>query len=148
MAASTDHVGLSVGDLDRISAFYCRAFGMTTTGPRVLADGHSRVAVLTGTPGLCLELTQVPGSRPQEHTSVADGARTQGWFHWSLRIDNLDAALTTIRALGGNLVTEPADAQTRPGIRFAYVTDPEGNLIELTTTEETRTTAPVSPKRG
>lgn len=31
---------------------------------------------------------------------------------------------------GARIVSRPAMAR-RPGIRFAYVTDPEGNLIEL-----------------
>ncbi|WP_369198582.1 VOC family protein [Streptomyces djakartensis] len=132
MTVRPDHIGLSVGDLQRTSAFYCQAFRLRTTGPRLLADGHTQVAMLTGTSGLALELTQTPGSQPREHGTVADAARAQSWFHWALRVEDLDQILSTIQTLGGRIVTTPAVAQTRPGVRFSYIQDPEGNLIELT----------------
>lgn len=129
--AYPDHVGLSVGDLDRISAFYCGVFGLTTTSPHLLAGGTSRTALLSGSPGVCLELTQIPNSTPARHASVTEGALHQGWFHWALRVEHLDVTLSTVVALGGEIITEPAPAQARPGIRFAYIGDPEGNLVEL-----------------
>ncbi|GGN88750.1 hypothetical protein GCM10011579_082740 [Streptomyces albiflavescens] len=45
-------------------------------------------------------------------------------------MDDLDAALTAAAAHGGRIVCQPAPAR-RPGIRFAYFSDPEGNLVEL-----------------
>ena len=132
MATTNDHIGLSVGEIERISEFYCGVFGMVSAGTHTLADGVSRVSLLTGTGGVCLELTEIPGSLASSHASVYDGARTQGWFHWALRVDDLDATLGAVTARGGRVITGPTHAQTRPGITFAYVTDPEGNLIEVT----------------
>ncbi|MFD5203648.1 VOC family protein [Streptomyces sp. NPDC058375] len=132
MTAFNDHIGLSVGDLDRVSSFYCQALGMTNTGTHVLADGLSRVAMLVGSSNLCLELTEITGSLPAQPSTVTEGARVQGWFHWSVRVDDLDTVLSAVTALGGRTVSEPARAQTRPEVSFAYVADPEGNLLELT----------------
>lgn len=132
MGTFVDHIGLSVGDLDRVSLFYHQVFDLKMTGTHVLADGHSRMALLTSPQGVCVELTQIPGSVATRHTSVAEGARSQGWFHWSLRVDDLDATLSAVTALGGDVVSDPALAQTRQGVRFAYIADPEGNLVELT----------------
>lgn len=131
-SVSTDHIGLSVGDLEGISAFYQAVFGLRPHGVHEVAGGAARTLLLTGDGGLCLELTQLAGSEPARHSSVFEGARTQGWFHWSLRVPDLVAALAAVTAAGGSVVTEPAPAQSRPGIRFAYITDPEGNLVELT----------------
>jgi catechol 2,3-dioxygenase-like lactoylglutathione lyase family enzyme len=135
MATTNDHIGLSVGEIERISEFYCGVFGMTSTGTHTLADGVSRISLLVGTEGVRLELTEIPGSLARNHTSVYDGARTQGWFHWALRVDDLDTTLGTVTARGGHVITGPTHAQTRPGITFAYVTDPEGNLIEVITAQ-------------
>jgi predicted enzyme related to lactoylglutathione lyase len=133
---STGHIGLSVGDLESVSAFYHRAFGLRPAEVHELGGGAVRTLMLPGDSGLCLELTQLAGSLPARHDSVVEGARTQGWFHWSLRVPNIGAALASVTAAGGCLVTSPAPAQTRPGITFAYVADPEGNLIELTQAAE------------
>ncbi len=136
MATTNDHIGLSVGEIERISEFYCGVFGMASAGTHTLADGVSRISMLTGTGGVCLELTEIPGSLAGSHTSVYDGARTQGWFHWALRVDDLEATLDAVTARGGQVVTGPTHAQTRPGVTFAYVTDPEGNLIEVITAQD------------
>jgi predicted enzyme related to lactoylglutathione lyase len=42
----------------------------------------------------------------------------------------LDTAFTSLTGAGGRPVWPPADA-VKPGARFAYVADPEGNLLEL-----------------
>ncbi|MFF2996596.1 VOC family protein [Streptomyces sp. NPDC057950] len=135
---SSDHVGLSVGDLDSIASFYCGAFGLRANGIHVLAGGAVRTALLTSDSGLCRELTEISGSRPTRHTSttrhssVTEGAATQGWFHWALRVQDLKTVLAAVITLGGSMITEPALVQTRPGIVFAYGSDLEGNLLEPT----------------
>jgi predicted enzyme related to lactoylglutathione lyase len=48
----------------------------------------------------------------------------------TLAVDDLDAAFDRLVGLGAEAVWPPA-AAVRPGARFAYVKDPEGNLIEL-----------------
>ena len=48
----------------------------------------------------------------------------RGWLHWSL------GAYARLLAHGAAEVWDPRDAP-EPGMRMAYVTDPDGNLIEL-----------------
>jgi catechol 2,3-dioxygenase-like lactoylglutathione lyase family enzyme len=148
MTTFMDHIGLSVGDLDRISDFYCQAFSLLANDAQTLADGTSRTVLLTGASGVCVELTQTDGSLATRHTTVADGARTQGWFHWSLRVSDLSATLAEVTALGADVITEPALAQSRQGVRFAYIADPEGNLIELTESTGTIGTARAGTNRS
>jgi catechol 2,3-dioxygenase-like lactoylglutathione lyase family enzyme len=56
--------------------------------------------------------------------------RSQGYGHWAVDVDDLEAAFTWLLSAGAIEVWPPADA-VAPGARFAYVKDPEGNLIEL-----------------
>jgi hypothetical protein len=63
-------------------------------------------------------------------THALDTSRSQGYGHWALEIDDLDQAFAELLAAGAQSVSAPAPA-VQPGARFAYVKDPEGNLLEL-----------------
>lgn len=126
-----DHVGLSVADLDAQRCFYAAALGLTEVEERFeMPEAHVRSTILRAANGLKIELIERGGSAPQEFTDAYDGAGTQGYFHWAVHVDDLDAAYRTVLNAGGREVSAPADA-VRPGMRFAYAKDPEGNLLEL-----------------
>jgi lactoylglutathione lyase/glyoxylase I family protein len=127
---SFHHIGLSVADLDRQCRFYTRAFGFREEYRSAIPEAGIRISLLTGPGGAALELTERAGSAPQRFGDPVDGAGTQGYFHWALTVDDLDTVLTTAAAHGGRTVTPPAPAR-RPGSRFAYLADPEDNLVEL-----------------
>lgn len=57
-------------------------------------------------------------------------SRDQGYGHWALEVDDVEDAFVRIVESDGQPIWPPADA-VEPGARFAYVKDPEGNLIEL-----------------
>jgi glyoxalase superfamily protein len=59
---------------------------------------------------------------PQEFADAYDGARTQGYFHWALAVDDLEASLDSLLNAGATLVSAPADARRR-GFRFVYLKD-------------------------
>jgi catechol 2,3-dioxygenase-like lactoylglutathione lyase family enzyme len=126
-----DHVGLSVADLDRQRRFYADALGLTEVEEHFeMPEAHVRSAILRAPSGLKIELIERGGSAPQEFTDPYDGAGVQGYFHWAMYVDDLDAAYREVLAAGGRAVSAPAVA-VRPGMRFGYAKDPEGNLIEL-----------------
>lgn len=126
-----DHVGLSVADLDAQRSFYATALGMTEVEEEfAMAEAHIRTAILRSPDGLKIELIERGGSAPQEFGDPFDGAGTQGYFHWALYVDDLDASFVRLLESGATEVSAPAPA-VREGARFAYVKDPEGNLIEL-----------------
>ncbi|MDW5593061.1 VOC family protein [Conexibacter stalactiti] len=130
-APHLDHVGLSVGDLDAQRRFYARALGLTETEETFeLPEAQVRTAILRSADGLKLELVERGGSTPQEFADPLDGASIQGYFHWALNVEDLDAVYTAVLRAGADAVSPPAPA-VRPGARFAYVKDPEGNLLEL-----------------
>ncbi|WP_043717299.1 VOC family protein [Kutzneria sp. 744] len=126
-----DHVGLSVADLDAQRRFYREALAMTEVEEELaLPEAHIRTAILRSADGLKIELIERGGSAPQEFADPFDGAATQGYFHWALTVADLDATFAHLLRSGATEVSAPAPA-VRPGARFAYVKDPEGNLLEL-----------------
>ncbi|MEV7391078.1 VOC family protein [Streptomyces sp. NPDC091215] len=124
------HIGLSVADLDRQRRFYIGAFGFHQEHQTELPAAGIRIALLGGPGGAAIELTEHVGSAPQHFADPVEGAGVQGYFHWALTVDDLDEAISAAVACGALVVFPPSPAQ-RPGIRFAYLADPEGNLIEL-----------------
>ncbi|GAA3438532.1 VOC family protein [Kutzneria kofuensis] len=126
-----DHVGLSVADLDAQRRFYREALAMTEVEEEfALPEAHVRSAILRSADGLKIELIERGGSAPQEFADPFDGAGTQGYFHWALHVADLDQTFAHLIEAGATEVSAPAPA-VRPGARFAYVKDPEGNLLEL-----------------
>ncbi|MCK9902308.1 VOC family protein [Frankia sp. Cpl3] len=126
------HTSLSVADLDAQRAWYQRALGLHEVIEEFRLDEPAvRTVVLRSGSGVRLELVERAGaSRNRVHVDPLDAASTLGFGHWAVSVRDLDAAFASIVAAGGIGVWPPADA-VQPGARFAYIKDPEGNLIEL-----------------
>ena len=131
IGARFHHVSLSVADLDASQSWYEHVLGLDEVVERfALAEPPVRTVVLRAPNGLRLELIERAGCRPQTFADPLDAAQTQGYGHWALEVDDLDAAFALLSTPPGQPVSSPARA-VRPGDRFAYVKDPEGNLLEL-----------------
>ena len=126
------HTSLSVADLDAQQAWYQRVLGLTEVVERFQLDEPAvRTVVLRSSSGVRLELIERSGAaRERPFADPLDAAATLGFGHWALSVRDLDASYAAITAAGAASVWPPADA-VEPGARFAYVKDPEGNLIEL-----------------
>jgi catechol 2,3-dioxygenase-like lactoylglutathione lyase family enzyme len=59
-----------------------------------------------------------------------DAALTRGFGHLALTIDDLEATYDGLLAAGAASRMPPSQSP-EPGVRIAFVADPEGNLIEL-----------------
>ena len=126
------HVSLSVADLAAQRRWYAEALGFTEVIEQFeLPEPPVRTAVLESASGVRVELIERAGSaRAGAFGDPLDTLRGQGYGHWALAVDDLDAAFARLTGSGAEAVWPPADA-VQPGARFAYVKDPEGNLIEL-----------------
>jgi catechol 2,3-dioxygenase-like lactoylglutathione lyase family enzyme len=126
------HVSLSVGDLAAQRRWYAEALGFTEVIEEFeLADPPVRTALLRSAGGVRVELIERAGSaRIHVFGDALDTVRAQGYGHWALEVDDLDAAFAQLTGHGAAAVSPPA-AAVQPGAKFAYVKDPEGNLIEL-----------------
>jgi catechol 2,3-dioxygenase-like lactoylglutathione lyase family enzyme len=126
------HVSLSVADLDAQRSWYQRVLGFGEVIEEfAVPEPAVRTVVLRSPAGPRVELIERAGSaRTEVYSDPLDTLRGQGYGHWALAVGDLDAAFAAITDNGGGAVWPPADA-VEPGARFAYVKDPEGNLIEL-----------------
>jgi len=104
MRVALDHVGLSVAELEAAEGFYGRAFGFTRQ--------HSGSVAGVRAPG------------------PIEAHATRGYNHFALVAPDIDELFAAALAAGATAVIEPRPSP-EPGVRFAFLADPEGNLVEL-----------------
>jgi lactoylglutathione lyase len=131
MPLRLDHVGLSVGDLDAAADFYSRAFGFAPQLEFELAPHPIRGLMLLHDSGMRLELFEREGSAPglQAATPI-EALATRGYGHFAFAAPDIDDVFARALDAGASPVREPAPSP-EPGVRFAFLADPEGNLVEL-----------------
>jgi catechol 2,3-dioxygenase-like lactoylglutathione lyase family enzyme len=126
-----DHVGLSVANLDAQVAWYCAAFDLTEASPFEVAPLGLRGAFVIGEPGLAIELLERAGSVPGiQATNQAEALLTRGYGHICLRVEDVDVVHARLLGMGASERMSPQPAP-EAGVRMSFVSDPEGNLIEL-----------------
>ena len=150
MAASPDravfnHVGLCVTDLPRSRTFYEEVLGFRYWWELEAPDEPSSVLLQLPQPvgltavylvrdGLILELLHYAAAPVQPWTQRV--MAEPGLTHLSFSVDDIGRALDQVRAHGGQ-VLEQTDIKAALMIR-----DPDGQLIELTTSDWQRTLPP------
>ncbi|MDQ1607859.1 MAG: hypothetical protein QOE16_591 [Microbacteriaceae bacterium] len=134
-----DHVGIIVDDLAAATAFFV-ALGLEADPPMIvegewvgrvngLDDSHVElVTVHTPDNQGRLELTRFITPADDRGRDAAPSNR-HGIRHVALVVDDIDAAVTTAREHGCDLVRDVVDYE---GIyRLCYVRGPEGIIVEL-----------------
>ena len=113
------HIALKVNDLEQATKFYEDVFGF-----RQVKTGHARGHVsrhmTDGTIDLALmvydseevEEAQLAGPGPCIH-------------HWGIEVEDREAAIAKIRALGGTILSEPGEG----ALKFRA---PDGTVAEIT----------------
>jgi catechol 2,3-dioxygenase-like lactoylglutathione lyase family enzyme len=114
------HLHLAVRDLARAVAFYTGVFGMEQDASR-----SDATMVFLRTPGAqdTLTLRLAAADEP-----VGSGG---GLDHFGFRLrdrGDLDEAIRQVEDAGGRLVERGEHA---PGLPYAYVTDPDGYVLEF-----------------
>jgi catechol 2,3-dioxygenase-like lactoylglutathione lyase family enzyme len=125
------HAGISVPDLDRALAWYCDALGLRPGFRFEVPPLGLRGAFALGDGEAGLELIEMAGAVPGVPKADPPSANAvHGYNHVCFRVDDLEAAYARLIDHGAGGVWDPRDAP-EPGMRMAYLTDPDGNLIEL-----------------
>ena len=134
-----DHVGIVVDDLEAATAFFVE-LGLKLQGEGTVEGGS--VDRVVGLEGVRAEIAMV--ETPDGHSRLelvkfhapsvrgGDGhapANTPGIRHLTFAVDDIDAAVATVRARGGELVGEVENYED--SYRLCYVRGPEGIIIEL-----------------
>lgn len=132
MKGTVDHVGLNVADLPAMTDWYAATLGLVVDFRFEVAqfDFHG-VMLRHPDAGYRVELLHRPGSRAgMQASDPVDAALVRGFGHLALDVPDVDAAYAGLRSAGASERMSPRPSP-EPGVRMAYVADPEGNLVEL-----------------
>ncbi|HWG24075.1 VOC family protein [Actinospica sp.] len=132
------HISLSVADLAAQEAWYGGAFGLTHVDERLeMPEAGVRTVVLSdATAAVRVEFVERPASSPVAHTDPFAATAAQTFTHLALQVANLDAAFARLTGECGAATVSPPAPGVTEGMRYAYITDPEGNLLELIETSQ------------
>jgi glyoxylase I family protein len=126
MSRAMHHIGLNCTDPIAIERWYSRHFGFERL--RVYLPGPGQVVVI-GNGGVALELFPAEGEAPPR--AERDGPAGRGVRHVAFLVDDLDAKLAEIGD-DATVTLGPLDmGDFIPGMRVAWISDPEGNIVEL-----------------
>lgn len=127
-----DHVGLNVADLAAAEVWYAAAFSYEREfATRLETFELDIVMLIHPSRGDRLELLHRPGSRPGLRADdPPEAVLTDGFGHIAVDVRDLDGTFARLVDLGARSVLTPRPSP-EPGVRMAFVADPEGNLLEL-----------------
>jgi predicted enzyme related to lactoylglutathione lyase len=139
------HSNLIARDWRRLATFYEDLFGCVPVPPERDYRGEALEAG-TGVRDAALHgiHLRLPGHGPDgptleiyeyadEEESLPPAANRPGWGHIAFAVDDVTAAQAAVLEAGGARVGEIVILETAAGrrVRWCYVTDPEGNIVEL-----------------
>jgi predicted enzyme related to lactoylglutathione lyase len=145
LSARYAHTNLVAEDWQRLASFYQRLFGCVPVPPQRHYQGPLLEAG-TGVPGASLQGVhlRLPGHGDDgptleifEYDPLANRARSApnrpGFGHIAFEVPDVPEAQAAVLAEGGGRLGDMITLQTATGARvtWVYVTDPEGNIIEL-----------------
>ena len=149
------HLGLVVGDMDTMDRFYGEVIGLQRVTNLLVEDakvssGSEGVIVveeldaLIGVAGTRIEIRHFSDPRHQQFLELLhypdhpaeSVTRTStsplGFTHMGISVVAIGPVLERMEKLGlGTLLTGPQTLAEFGGVRYAFLKDPEGNLVEL-----------------
>jgi lactoylglutathione lyase len=126
-----DHVGLTVADLDAMTSWYVDALKLEVEFEFALDHVDFRGVMLRSPDGYRIELLHRGGNvAGLQAANPVEAALTRGFGHVAFDVPDVDAAYDALLAVGATDRMSPRPSP-EPGVRMAYVADPEGNLLEL-----------------
>lgn len=139
------HTNLIARDWRHLAAFYETVFGCIPVPPE--RDYHGPdLERATAVPGAALRGAhlRLPGHGPDGPTlemysyepaleGPPPAANRTGWGHIAFAVDDVEATRTVVLDAGGDRLGDIIMSRTADGRRvtWCYMTDPEGNIIEL-----------------
>ena len=141
-----DHINIVVADLERAAHFYETIFGFKRGfGAQLSGAWISTVTGLPNARGECLFLQSPDGgarlelirydARGDEFSPFAPAPNEPGLRHIAFQVENIDATLSKVRALGIAPISAPVEVPfcvADLGVkRLAYFHDFDGTLVEI-----------------
>lgn len=130
MSLTFDHVGLTVADLPGMTRWYGAAFGLSVEFEFALEHVVFAGVMLRGNDYRVELLTRAGNQAGLQAADPVEAALTRGFGHMAFDVPDVDVAYAALLELGATDRMSPR-ASPEPGVRMAFVADPEGNLVEL-----------------
>jgi len=145
MNAHFVHVNIVARDWRKLADFYCDVFGCVVVPPERHLRGQW-LSAATGVPDAALDGAhlRLPGGGADgptleifqyttELAQLVPEANRPGLGHIAFEVADVGATVSSVAACGGSLIGEVVRRRIEGAgtITFAYVRDPEGNIIEL-----------------
>ena len=139
------HTNLIAQDWEKLVEFYINVFGCTPATPESNLSGQW-VETITGVPKAEIRVIHLllPGYGDggptlevirynQQEDRPTTAANRPGFAHLAFMVDDVETAQEAVIAGGGGVVGEriSVDIPERGRLTAVYVTDPEGNILEL-----------------
>ncbi len=122
------HIGLTCKDPIVVERFYSKYFGFQRV--RVIPLGEEQI-VFIRSGDLVMEIFQAKEDRPVPQTGQ-DGPAYPGWRHISFTVPDVDVMIAEMGEDTQVTLGPMAFDDFIPGWRTAWISDPEGNIIEIT----------------
>jgi len=129
MKATLDHIGIAVSDLGEALRFYRDALGLEVESPEEVPSQRVRAHFIAAGESALELLEATDDTSPIAKYTAKRGP---GLHHITLRVDDLVAALATLKQRGVRLI----DDAPRPGahgslVAFIHPSSAHGVLVEL-----------------
>ena len=128
MIKKFDHVGLAVQDSEEVAALLSKLFGFEKTETRMEPEAGFK-STLISSAEVTLELIQPVG--PQGMIQKFIEKRGAGLHHISIRVDDLDAEIIRLKALGVQFAGEGPVQIDDSKLIFIHPRSTGGLLVEL-----------------
>lgn len=126
LAKQTFDVGVVTGDAPRALAFYRDTLGFAPDS-EMKFPGVGTLHRLRAGDGTFKLLA--PDQPPSVRAPGGGITGALGFRYVTFWLENLDETVEACRRFGAKIATEPRPL--RPGVRVAFVEDPEGNVLEF-----------------
>ena len=144
MQAKYVHTNLIAKDWKKLADFYINIFGCTPVPPERNLHGEA-ISKGTGIPGAHIKgmHLRLPGWNDQgptleifaytpEKDILETAINRPGFGHIAFQVDDVNSAQKAVLDAGGHKIGEVVSVPVGQGtVTFCYVSDPEGNAIEL-----------------
>jgi len=147
ISAKYSHTNLIARDWRKLADFYINSFGCELVPPERDLKGEA-LEKGTAVPQAQIKGAhlRLPGYGDQGPTielfsynifgeESKKAVNRPGWSHIAFRVDDVPEAVEIVKSLGGALVGEVVTTPvgTDKSIKWCYMIDPEGNIVELQT---------------
>jgi len=119
-----DHIHLISPEIEKTKKWYCETLGGRETFSGEFKGNKVYYVDLNGFNIILIE--RLPDATPLPATLQT----REGLDHFGVAVDDMDAAVSDLKARGVRFIAEPL--QVRPGVRIAYIQGPDKVRIELT----------------